>query len=370
MNRHYGWQVDITNNIYNYLNMTELHKFTLAHYRELKRNSWNRICPQCGQREFSPYINVLTGQPIDDKSCGKCNRQTNCGYHQSPREWFDEHRPERREWLPKEEYIARKRQERKEAEEARRRYEQREAERKARRFDPLSHEQHPDAQAYIDRMGELCEQSQSTDNALARWLYTKFAKDKADEVLRLYRTGSTPEGWIIYWQLDVHGRVRTGKMMAYGTDGHRLKGNRPSFNWVHAKEGIEQLADQCLFGEHRIMGWEGSIAIVESEKTALYLTLRYPNILWLATGGKQNFRHEVLWPLCGKEVFVLPDADALDDWAGKAEMLNREKPLPGEEDKGYGYHLVVPDVYRDMCTPEARKRKWDLADMLLANDIE
>ena len=337
--------------------MSKLHVFRLASYKEMKRNNWNRVCPDCGQPdEFVVYINALTGQPIDEKSCGKCNREKNCAYHKPPREWFEEHRPLRTERVSKEEWLEQKRQREREAEEVRRKLEQQEAERKARRFDIHRTEQHPDAQAYIDRMGELCGQSQSTDNALARWLCTMFPKDKVDEVLRLYRTGSTPDGWIIYWGIDIHDNVHTGKMMAYGPDGHRLKGkNIASFNWVHAKEGIEQLADQCLFGEHRLMGWDGSIALVESEKTAIILTLWFPNILWLATGGKQNFKHEVLWPICGREVFVLPDADALDDWMAKAEVLNRE----------HGYRFIIHNDYVRLCTPEAREKKQDLADMLL-----
>ena len=322
----------------------------------MKRNNWNRVCPDCEQPEFVVYINALTGQPIDEKSCGKCNRETNCGYHKPPREWFEEHRPERREWLPKEQWLEEKRQREREAEEIRRKLEQQEAERKARRFAPLSNEQHPDAQAYIDRMGELCEQSQSTDNALARWLCTMFPKDKVDEVLRLYRTGSTRDGWIVYWGIDIQGRVHTGKMMAYGPDGHRLKEKKYSFDWVHSRMKMEQLADQCLFGEHRLMGWKDTIAVVESEKTAIFLTLKFPNILWLATGSKQNFKPEVLWPICGKEeVYVLPDADALDEWTRKAEELNYRE----------GYNFIISDQYRNMCTPEARQRKWDLADMML-----
>ena len=342
-------------------------KFTLAHYREMKSHQWNRTCPQCGKREFSPYIDVLTGQPIDDKHCGKCNRETNCGYHRPPREWFAEHRPQYTERLPKEEFKAMCKQRRREEEEARRRYLQREAERKARMFDPFSEEQHPDAQAYIDKMGEWCEQSQSVDNALAKWFYTlrDVTRQQVDNTLRRYRTGSTRDGWIIYWQIDLHEHVRTGKLMRYADDGHRFKGNGPSFNWAHAKAKMEQLAEQCLFGEHRLMGWEDTIALVESEKSALFLSIKYPNILWLATGGKQNFRHEVLWPLCGLDVFVLPDADALDEWSKKIEELNREKPLPGEEHKGYGYHLTIPDAYREMCTPEAKAKKMDPADFLL-----
>lgn len=356
--------------------MTKDSKYSLAHYRDQKRHNWNRTCPSCGKREFSPYINLYTGQPIDDKRCGKCNRETNCGYHQPPREWFAEHRPEHTERLPKEEFKALCQQRRREEEEARRRYLQREAERKARMFTPFSQEQHPDAQAYIDMMGECCERTQSTDNALAKWLYTlpDVSRQQVDNTLRRYRTGSTRhtdrarDGWMIYWQIDLHGQVRTGKLMRYGDDGHRYKGNGPSFNWVHAVAKMEQLAEQCLFGEHLLMGHKGSIALVESEKTALIMAIKCPNILWLATGGKQNFRHEVLWPLCGYDVFVLPDADALDTWSRKIDVLNREKPLPGEEDKGYGYHLVIPDHYRAMCTPEARAKKWDLVDMMLRKE--
>ena len=205
-------------------------------------------------------------------------------------------------------------------------------------------------------MGELCEQSQSTDNALARWFYTMFPKDKVDEVLRLYRTGSTRDGWIVYWQIDIHENVHTGKMMAYGPDGHRLKGNGYSFDWVHSKMKMEQLADQSLFGEHRLLGWEDTIAVVESEKTAIYLTLKFPNILWLSPGSTPHFQHDMLWPLCGqKEGYVLPDADALDEWTRKVEELNHRE----------GYNFIISDQYRNKCTPEARQRKWDLADMML-----
>lgn len=347
----------------NFTTMNKNSKFTLAHYREMKQNGWNRICPQCGQKSLSPYIDRYKGTPVDDKTCGKCSHEHKCGYHQPPREWFAEHRPQYTERLPKEEFKAMCMQRRREEEEAKRLYLQREAERKARMLDPFRMEQHPDAQAYIDRMGELCEQSQSTDNDLARWLCTQFDKDKVDEVLRFYRTGSTRDGWIVYWQIDIRERVHAGKLMPYGSDGHRIKSKNA--NWAHAKDGIEQLAEQCLFGEHRLMGWEDTIALVESEKTALIMAIKFPNILWLATGGKQNFKHEVLWPLCGHNVFVLPDADAIDEWAEKIEVLNRENPLPGEEDKGYGYRLIIPDVYRDMCTTEAIAKKMDIADMML-----
>lgn len=331
-------------------------RFALAHYRDVKRHGWNRTCPACGKQEFSPYIDIYKGVPIDDKTCGRCNRETHCAYHKPPREWFYEHRSERREWLPREEYIARKRQERKESFEARRRYE--EEQRKRPRFDPHAGEQHPDVQAYLDQMSEWCQQWQSAANALATYLYSLAPHEQVDAMLARYRTGSTHDGRIIYWLIDQHGRVRTGKFMRYGPDGHRLKDQAGAINWVHAVKGLEQLADQCLFGEHLLMDHTGTIALVESEKTALILAIKYPHILWIATGGKKGFMHDRLWPLCGREVYVLPDADALDEWTQKAEGFNRE----------HGYRLIVPDEYRTMCTPQAREHKWDLADMLLADN--
>lgn len=346
-----------SNNNFKFTNMNKDFKFTLAHYRDIKCHQWNRKCPHCGQREFSPYINVYTGEPLDDKSCGKCNRETNCGYHEKPKDWFEKHRPER-EWLPKEEYIARKRQERREAEEARRRYE--EQQRKKPRFDCFASEQHPKVEDYLECMGEWCEQSQSYTHALAQWLYTKFPRERANAMLKRYRVGGTRDGRTVYWQTDLRGRVRAGKVMGYGLDGHRLKGVAGAINWVHAVYKMEQLAPQCLFGEHLLGVQEKPLSteefsLVEGEKTAIAMSILMPKKIWLATGGKQNFKHELLWPICGLDVAVYPDADALDEWTAKVEELNRD----------YGYRMYIPDNYRAMCTPESKERKQDLADMLL-----
>ena len=207
----------------------------------------------------------------------------------------------------------------------------------------------------IPKMSEWCQQWQSAANALATYLYSLAPHEQVDAMLARYRTGSTHDGRVIYWQIDQHGRVRTGKFMRYGPDGHRVKGQAGALNWVHAVKGLEQLADQCLFGEHLLMEHTGHVALVESEKTALILALKRPDIVWIATAGKKGFMHERLWPLCGRKVYVLPDADALDEWTQRVEELNRE----------HGYQFIVPDEYRGMCTLEARERKWDLADMLL-----
>ena len=91
-------------------------RYRLAHSREIKRNRWNKICPICKQPKFSPYIDTVTNEPIAPKECGRCCREKSCAYHMTPSEWFKEHPTEKREWLPREQYVELMRQRRREAE--------------------------------------------------------------------------------------------------------------------------------------------------------------------------------------------------------------------------------------------------------------
>ena len=398
-------------------------RYRLATYRECKAHrEWNTTCPDCGRKgKFSPYIDTVTMQPVDDKRCGRCSRLSNCGYHLPPKEWFKDNPPEKREWLPKEQYIELMRQRKKEA-------------REACLLDPLrsvspcstslvplkvgtvlsdsfitegqTKENCPSLRGtsgeseaserrgsekiitYLSHMSTLCTQTRSDKNHLARWLCTQFPEEQVAEVLARYRTGSSRDGRIIYWQIDHSGQVRAGKVMAYDLDGHRMKDGKGNVCWVHSMkiDGIrfdELVVPQCLFGEHLLEthpnppceggdlaprcqhplphreGWGGSPCLVESEKTALIMSLIKPDTVWLATGGKANFKEQMLWPLLGHEVAVYPDADALHDWAVRIAQLNRV----------LGHRLYIPTGYYNLMDhDEARREGWDLADILLREE--
>lgn len=362
-------------------------RYGLIHYRDRIHSSLNRICPNCGQKEFIPFIDLLTGEAVDDKRCGVCERKINCGYSMSPSEWAEKYAPPR-ERLPKEQWLAQQRQREKEAEELRRQA----AERKANSFKPYVKTQPPKVQAYLDRMAALCKQMHNPNNTLMDYLYTIVpSKEKVDAAFDRYRIGSTKKRKVIYWQIDRDERVRTGKIMNYGSDGHRVRSENA--NWVHCQDctGLatkEQLAPQCLFGEHLLScsttdfsdftdyktdgsstsqeknqcnpsnPWSENnprkIGVVESEKSAIILSILCPGIVWLATGGMDNFKTEMLEVIKPFDVVVYPDADALENWSKKIEQFNRD-----------GYHLYIPDWYRAMCTPEAREKKQDIADFLL-----
>ena len=369
-------------------------RYRLAHSRDIKKNRWNNVCPSCGQRKFSPYIDTTTNKPIAEKVCGRCCREKSCAYHYPPREWFKDNPPEIREWLPREQYIELMRQRRKEA----------------RVASPLPRSlacnlSGGETKRYCERMNDLCIRTRSDRNHLAQWLCTQFPAEKVADVLARYRTGSTRDGRIIYWQIDEHEQVRTGKVMAYDLDGHRRKEGQGNVCWIHSLKigGIhfdEMLMPQCLFGLHllndnvdvnenlaprcvqapslrgqtrrasvaptaglsapRSLACElsgGEAAIVESEKTALIMSILCPGRVWLATGGKQNFKEQMVAPLAGMEVLLFPDADALTDWYTRAMEFNRT----------LGTKLHIPTWYYDLMNhPEAKAAGWDLADVIIS----
>ena len=380
------------------------HRYRLAHSKEIKRNRWNNVCPACGRRgKFSPYIDTVTNEPIAAKECGRCCRERSCAYHMTPKEWFKDNSSEKREWLPREQYVALMQQRRREARVASPpALSQGEGASSAMPVSPLlgptrksvgcddENFSSPkesrlrvlkgEAASYLFHMSTLCHKSRSDKNNLARWLCTLFPEEQVAEVLARYRTGSTRDGRIIYWQIDHRGQVRAGKVMAYDPKtGHRVKDN---VGWVHSIriDGIrfdEMLTPQCLFGLHLASPlrlprrgdsntarqdsppWEGlgeaSPCLVESEKTALIMSLVCPDKVWLATGGKSNFKTSMLEVLVGCEVAVYPDADALPDWYTRAMELNGQ----------IGTHLYIPTWYYDLMNhPEARSSGCDLADMV------
>lgn len=345
-----------------------MHRYRLAHYRECRAHrEWNTTCPACGRRgKFVPYIDTHTMRPVDDRQCGRCNRESNCGYHLPPRQ------------LPRtEEYVSRK----------------------ARPF--VSHRtpfretcvrqnNQQEIEVHYEKMHRACEQSQPWGSHLVTWLRTRFPREAVAAAIKRYRVGGTPDGATLWWQIDSQGRVRTGKAMRYNPlTGHRVKESGGAVNWAHRMrlygEPAELAVEQCLFGEHlaslrdgvmlstakhlATSSGEGSFAmlsmtateedpfaLVESEKTALIMSLVKPGTVWLATSGKQNFKDAMLAPLLDHEVAVYPDADALADWSRRIGRLNST----------LGHRLYIPVWYYNLMDHEQPRREgWDLADVMM-----
>ena len=61
----------------------------MQHYKyELDRSSKKYICPQCGHKRFVVYVDTATKQQIAN-NVGRCDRENSCGYHYTPKEYFE-----------------------------------------------------------------------------------------------------------------------------------------------------------------------------------------------------------------------------------------------------------------------------------------
>ena len=179
-----------------------------------------------------------------------------------------------------------------------------------------------------------------------------------------YRLGCSKEGGVIFWQIDNQQRVHTGKIMYYQPDCHRDKQHHPT--WVHSlmkdKLPLNYEMQPCLFGLHLLRAGGGNIAIVESEKTAIILSEKFPDFIWLSCGGLQMFKPELLEPLLQYRIIIFPDTDA----TGEAFKYWTQVAQEAQRLYKFRYPLRISPLLEQKATPEQKQQKIDLVDFLFS----
>ena len=156
-----------------------------------------------------------------------------------------------------------------------------------------------------------------------------------------WETGKMEEhDFTMFWQIDEQFRVHNAHFMKYKQDGHRLKDkNQYPTTWLHARMKRakvhpfnEDKEDKtfCLFGLHRMVSNPNAVInIVESEKTAVLMTIAYgcPAMqVWMACCGLGNLtnQHDLLRPLinANRRIVLYPDHDGVDDWIAAKKMID------------------------------------------------
>lgn len=190
-------------------------------------------------------------------------------------------------------------------------------------------------------------------NKFILFLKSIFESAIVDQNTKMYNVGSSKhwEGSTIFWQVDDLKRVRYGKVMLYDQNsGKRVKEPFNHFTNIHTVLKIKDFNHkQCLFGLHLLPDNTKPIAIVESEKTAIIMSLVDKEYLWLATGGKGNFKYEVLQPLAGKKVIAFPDVGETF-WNEVSSRLNET-----------GFNITISDKLENQGFPKG----FDIADVVL-----
>ena len=204
----------------------------------------------------------------------------------------------------------------------------------------------------------------STESSLCRCLMRMFRPEAVEWMVGEYLIGCYAmnglDDYTVFPSIDRYGRVCNLKVQHYETDPHseRFGHCDQTAYWlgkIWAREGRlpkdAQFRSDCLFGEHLLPRYPNSVvALVESPKNALFGALAHPQYLWIATGNKGMLKREVLRPLQGRDVIVIPDCDAVEEWT---------QTLEGMPDLA---NFTVSEFCRRMA-PEG-KPKFDIADHL------
>lgn len=299
-------------------------------------------CPECHRpHSFVRYIDTEDKIVFPDY-VGRCNREQKCGYHYTPKQYFADH-PEASEknsdisqFLPRQgggRIMS----------------------------TTIAERQPPKPPSTINR--DLMRQTMKgyDSNNFFLFIAAIVGRDEAMRLMSLFNIGTSIHwpGSCVFWQSDVNGNLRTGKIMLYDwKTGHRVKQPFNHVSWVHS---VMKLPDfnlrQCLFGEHQLAARpDDVVAIVESEKSAVIATHFMPQFVWLATGGKNGaFNRDALSVLSGREVLLVPDLGATEDWYTRIPMM-----------KSLGISVSIFDFLEQNATVEQRKSGLDIADYLVS----
>jgi hypothetical protein len=197
-----------------------------------------------------------------------------------------------------------------------------------------------------------------TCDNLTTFLLDNFTFDEVDKAISNYYLTGTNLCWknaTMFWQIDNKEQIRGAKIMLYNKHtGKRVKEPYKHINWLHkAIKKPDFNLCQCLFGLHLINeDYQKDIAIVESEKTAIIMSIFLPEFIWVATGSKSNFKIDLLQPLKKRKCFAFPDKGEFNNWNNKATELNQQ-----------GYKIAVSNLLEKT----EFNNGFDLADYYLNN---
>ena len=252
----------------------------------LDRTSKKFICPNCNKRSFVKFIDNETKHYLNEVD-GRCDRESKCGYFKKPSNNFS---------------ITNSNNYTTEV------------------IQPTYHNKEIVSQ-YLDKVHQ---------SNFIIYLLRSFSTKSVAQAVKTYNIGIT-NYWneaTVFWQVDIKNRIKGGKIMLYNRNtGKRIKQPYNHVSWMHKQLKLNKFVlQQCLFGLHNVININKSdtICIVESEKTAIIMSILIPNFLWLATGSKTAFKKEMLQPIKSYKVIAYPDKTEYKSWNEKAILLNKE----------------------------------------------
>jgi len=298
-------------------------------YKEPKK----QICPNCKKRRFVRYIDLEKNEILPD-SVGRCDREISCGYHLTPKQYFETNGVLTTYHSSKIKTETRKEQ-------------------------PTYH-----SFQLVSQSGRNFKQ-----NNFIQYLKSIFSEDQIKRIILRYLLGTSShwEGATVFWQIDRNNLVRGGKIMLYSSStGKRVKKPYNHITWVHSvllkKRVISNYTlSQCLFGSHLLNNEQNKpVAIVESEKTACIMSELFDRYHWLACGSLSNINLKMFNGIKKRKIVLYPDLSidqkAFINWKTKSDQLAKN-----------GFNISVSSLLEEKCTVSQREHGLDIADFFIQN---
>ena len=245
----------------------------------LQKGSKHTICPNCQKKTFKRYVDNITGELAGERY-GRCERVNSCGYSSYPQleEWDKD---DLSNWTP-------------------------------------PPPQPPKPLDYVPKDVVNATLNQYKTNVFYMWLVKLFGCEVADNLRTDYNIGTAKGNGTIFFQEDRKGNVRTGKVMYYHPNGKRIKERNSWFLHSRIKEDFNYR--QCFFGLH-LTTPDKPVAICESEKTAVLMSVFMPEYTWVASGGSEMLNLKRLNELPRLDM-VFPDNGQLEKWEQKTRIFS------------------------------------------------
>lgn len=313
--------------------------YAQPYLQKYKGISTRHTCPQCGKKQsFTLYFDGNTHQPIH-KTVGKCNRESKCGYHYTPKQFFIDN-PDCKDAMHCVSITTNV----------------------VQRPTPS-----PLGRAGVGSIGTIpfsyVERSKSSSSNFVRFLFEILTDSQIQSICEKYALGATKNQEVIYWQIDTKQKVRTGKIMQYDPlTGKRIKHESGAIDWIHnklKKSGTlpeDYNLQQCLFGEHLLgLHPDAVVCIVESEKSAVISAAVLPEHIWLAAGNINGLSIDKCQILKGRTVILYPDLNAFEKWSLKAIEIQKQCDCI----------ISISELLEKNATTYAKAQGLDVADYMI-----
>ena len=314
--------------------------YTPPYLQPYKGNASRFTCPSCETKHsFTLYLDGNTNEPIH-RTVGKCNRESKCGYHYTPKQFFIDNpslSPPLAGGRVGSACLVLK---------------------QLPTPKPIAQPQPPGTIPF-----SYVERSASYKSNFVRFLFDFLTDEQIEQAYQNYALGTTKTNEVIFWQIDITGKVRTGKIMQYNPEtGRRIKHESGAIDWVHNKlKKVGTLPEdfnlqQCFFGERLLKIYpEKPVAIVESEKSAIIASAVIPDSVWIAAGQLNGLSIEKAKVLKGRNVTLFPDLGGYEKWSIKATEIKQSVKC----------EIKVSTILEDIATETQRSEGLDIADYII-----